>query len=118
MCSRLLKEKAYQLVIILLGYYPPVCDRCFAIDCFSHVRLHRQPPVLANFWNQVLIDTASIAIWNRNKVVVTLAITVWGTSGAFHIQSKPIPLTAPVEDLESHGAPYNCGLANRCHAGE
>ncbi|KAF8473075.1 hypothetical protein DFH94DRAFT_149922 [Russula ochroleuca] len=35
----------------------------------------------------LLIVFRIIAIWNRNKVVVTLAITVWGTSGAFHIQS-------------------------------
>ena len=51
--------------------------------------------------NQVLINAASIAIWNKNKVVVTLTIIVWGTSVGFHLRSKSLPL-APVEDLESH----------------
>ena len=50
--------------------------------------------------NQVLIDTASIAIWNRNKVVVTLTTITWGTSIGFHFHSKFLP-PAPVEDLES-----------------
>jgi hypothetical protein len=47
----------------------------------------------------VLINAARIAIWNRNKVVVTLTIIVWGTSIGFHLYSKFLPL-APVEDLE------------------
>ena len=54
------------------------------------------------FRNYELIDVASIAIWNRNKVVVTLAITVWGTSIAFHLRSKSLSLTASAEDLESY----------------
>jgi hypothetical protein len=33
----------------------------------------------------VLINAASIAIWNRDKVVVTLTIIVWGTSIGFHL---------------------------------
>jgi hypothetical protein len=48
----------------------------------------------------VLIDTTSIAIWNKHKVAVTLAITVWGVDVIFHIQSKPLPLPSPVEDLD------------------
>jgi hypothetical protein len=50
---------------------------------------------------QVLIDsdTASIAIWNRNKIVTTLSITIWGISTAFHIKSKPLP-TLAIKDLE------------------
>jgi hypothetical protein len=36
------------------------------------------------------MDTGSIAIWNKNKVVTTLSITVWGISTAFHIKSKPL----------------------------
>ncbi|KAH9985083.1 hypothetical protein BJV77DRAFT_139391 [Russula vinacea] len=35
----------------------------------------------------LLIVFRIIAIWNRNKFVVTLAIAVWGISAAFHIQS-------------------------------
>ncbi|KAF8473059.1 hypothetical protein DFH94DRAFT_149353 [Russula ochroleuca] len=35
----------------------------------------------------LLIVLRIIAIWKRNKVVVTLAITVWGISIAFHFQN-------------------------------
>jgi hypothetical protein len=50
---------------------------------------------------QVLIDsdTASIAIWNRNKIVTTLSIIVWGISTAFHIRSKPL-FSPSVKDPE------------------
>jgi hypothetical protein len=50
----------------------------------------------------LLIVLRIIAIWKRNKVVVTLAITVWGISIAFHFQSKSLCLTPSAEDLESH----------------
>jgi hypothetical protein len=49
---------------------------------------------MTHFRNQVLIDTTSIAIWNKNRVVVTLAVIVWGISVVSHIQSKALPLTA------------------------
>jgi hypothetical protein len=39
----------------------------------------------ANFLDKVLNDVASIAIWNRNKVVTTAAISIWGIGVAFHI---------------------------------
>jgi len=49
----------------------------------------------------MLIDTARIAIWNRNKVVVTLSITAWVISAAFHIKSLSLSPT-PAGDLEFH----------------
>ena len=73
-----------------LDFFLPVCDLRFAIDCSSHVRLHLQFHKAAIFRDLVLIDAASIAIWNRNKVVVTLSITVLGISIAFHLQSKSL----------------------------
>ena len=112
------RENAYHLFVLLIDYFLLVCDRRFAIDCFPHVRLRQRLPVLTFFRNQVLIDIASIAIWNRNKFVVTLAIAVWGISAAFHIQSKPLPFTLPLEELESHGALTTVVLVNRCRTGE
>jgi hypothetical protein len=44
------------------------------------------------------INAARIVIWNRNKVVVALASTVWGTSIVFHLLSKSLPLTFSAED--------------------
>ena len=56
---------------------------------------------------QALIDTASIAIWNGNKVVVALTIIVWGICIGFHVQSKSRTLTSSAEVPESH---TNIGL--------
>ena len=49
----------------------------------------------------MLTNATSIAIWNRNKVVVTLAITVLGFIVALHMHSKSLPLN-PAEDPKSH----------------
>ena len=54
------------------------------------------------FWNQALINVASIAIWNRNKVATALAMSVWGASVGFHLHSKSLPFVPSAEDLESH----------------
>jgi hypothetical protein len=50
----------------------------------------------------VLINVASIAIWNRNKVVVALAMIVWGISIGFHLRSESLSFALSAEDLESH----------------
>ena len=77
---------------LFLDSFLRVCDNRFAIDCSSHVRLHLQLHTAAIFRNHVLIDTAiSIAIWNKNRVVVILAIAVWGATIAFHLLSKSFP---------------------------
>ena len=52
---------------------------------------------MTNFKN---VDTASFAIWKKNKVVMTLAIVVWGIGAVSHIQSKALPITF-CEDFES-----------------
>jgi hypothetical protein len=103
-CSR--EENAYYLLAFFLDSFLPDCDHLFAIDCSPHVRLHLRFHIAASFRNQVLIHAASIAIWNRNKVIVTLAITVWGISAAFHVQSKPLP---PHPSCRRLGFPYKCG---------
>ena len=64
--------------------------------------------------NRVLIDATSIAIWNGNKVVVTLVITVWVTSIGFHVQSKSLPLTV----LQNIWNPVQTWFGNRSNTGE
>ena len=61
----------------------------------------------------MLITIASVAIWDRNMVVMTLTVIVWGTSIGFHLYSKLLPLV-PVEDMESH---INV-IGDRHHTGE
>ena len=82
---------------LFLDVFMPGVNCRYAIDYPSHVC------VLSWFHvkTQVLISVASIAIWKRNKVVVTLTVVVWGTGIGFHFYSKFLPLS-PVEDLESH----------------
>ena len=89
------------ITFLFLDAFLPFCDDRFAIDCSSHVRLYLESHIAAIFRNNVLIDDASIAIWNRNKVAVILAITVWVITVAFHLQSKFLPLTPSAEDPES-----------------
>ena len=84
----------------LLAFFMPGGDYGFAIDCSSHVRVRPLFHIKTIFENQMLTNPARIAICNRNKVVVTLTIIVWGTSIGFHLHSKFLPL-APVEGLES-----------------
>jgi len=84
----------------------PVFDYCFVIDRPSHVRLHQPFGLKPIFGNQVLIDATSIAIWNRNKVVATVAIIVWGIIFGTHLHSKFL-LLIPAKDL---GSPYKRGL--------
>jgi hypothetical protein len=50
----------------------------------------------------MLIDAASIAIWNGNKVVVPLAIAVWCTNVAFHLHCESCCLCPRAEDMEYH----------------
>ena len=70
----------------------PFCDLRLTIDSFSQVRLCLQFHIAAIFRpGDVLIDTTSIAIWNGNKIVMTLVMMLWGTSIALHLQSKSLP---------------------------
>ncbi|KAN0103995.1 hypothetical protein V8E52_011425 [Russula decolorans] len=54
----------------------------------------------------LLIVLRIIAIWNRNKIVTTLSITIWGISTAFHIKSAA--LLRAVSDPALH----SCDLVN------
>ena len=60
------------------------------------------------------MNVASIAIWNRNKVVVALAMIIWGISIGFHLHSKSLPFVPSAEDLEFHTNVFD----NRYYTGE
>jgi hypothetical protein len=55
----------------------------------------------------------SIAIWNRNKVIVGLSAIVWVTNGTFLIQGKSLS-THHVDELKS----WNTWLIARLLSGE
>jgi hypothetical protein len=43
---------------------------------------------MITFPGETLMENPSIAIWNRNTVVVSISLIVWGTNVAFLIQGK------------------------------
>lgn len=79
---------------------PGIHDLCliFAIDYTSHVGFL---PLYssANIQRRRLFYLlASIAVWNKNKVIVGLATIVWGINGSFMVQGESLS-THPSEEL-------------------
>ena len=64
------------------------------------------------FRNQVLINIISIAIWNRNKYVLALAITIWVANVAIHLQSESLLSTQKTWNL------IRTWAGRRCHKGK
>jgi hypothetical protein len=48
-------------------------------------------PIWGSDRTQVLTVTASIAIWNKKKIVIMIAAGVWGINVIFLIQGEPFP---------------------------
>jgi hypothetical protein len=44
------------------------------------------------------MSTASVAIWNMEKLVIAIATGTWGTGVIFQIQSKPLPPFGEVQN--------------------
>jgi hypothetical protein len=82
-----LREENAQHIFVVFSpdFYVPVCGRRLAVVCYSHVRLHLPFRIATISPDQVLIDVASIAIWNRNKVVMVMSISLWAIGAASHI---------------------------------
>ena len=58
------------------------------LDCSSRVCPRQHFDYTTIFPNQTFIEVFRIAVWNRKKVVVVMAITLWVTNAAFFIQCK------------------------------
>lgn len=98
--------------------FKPGYSRRHAIAHPSHVCLPLEYHVTANFGYLIQVDAASIAIWNRNKVVVALMILIGVINIGCGFQGKPLPLIPPAEDLKYYGIPHNRGMVNRYRDGE
>jgi hypothetical protein len=66
-----------------------------------YVSFHSSKPG-ASFPNQALIEPFSIAIWNKHKFAVTVAVITWVTNVSFIIQGKSLPFYPPADYRESH----------------
>ena len=49
----------------------------------------------STFRSHPLIEVSSIAIWNRNKVVMTMAIIIWGINAVLYVRCR-LPLSRHV----------------------
>jgi len=78
-------DTQHSTIASFLGFRLPGSWGCFSIDRPSHVSL-RLRFLMIMFTNEVLIETASSAIWNRNKVAVGMAFSVWVINIGFLIQ--------------------------------
>jgi len=72
---------------------PGFCHR-FAVDRASHV-CHRRILCFLVFRERTLMDDFSMAIWNKNRVVVAISLGVWMTNFAFLIQGEFGRLSQP-----------------------
>jgi len=65
---------------------------CFVVNRYSYVRLRPLPHSTIISSNLALIEPASVAIWNRHKVAVGMAIGTWGIYLMFLIQGMSFTL--------------------------
>jgi hypothetical protein len=79
------KGRSVHPCCIFLDLFLPIFGRRLAISRSSHVRPLSPFRVTSICPDQVLTDAASIAIWNRHKVVIATSIIIWGTGVTFHI---------------------------------
>ena len=77
-----------------LGDCLPEHCRLFSLDCYSYVSVVLYFCAGASFPNQALIEpeVSSIAIWNRNKIVMAIAGGLWLSNVAASIEGKSLPL--------------------------
>jgi hypothetical protein len=52
----------------------------FALSCYSYVSIPSTLEPGPSFPSRTLIEASSIAIWNKNKIAVTIASSVWVTN--------------------------------------
>ena len=78
----------------LLDSFDAVLVYRFTIDCPSHVRLHLWFRATQFSESGAHFIAISIAIWNKNKAIMILAVTVSATSIAFHLHSESLRLNS------------------------
>jgi len=77
------------LSLFFIGLWLLGAFRCFVLDRTSQVSTSLLCfPIILSFPNWILVEPDSIAIWNKNKIVIALTISVWATHLACIIQGK------------------------------
>jgi hypothetical protein len=61
-----------------------------------YVSFHSFKPGLS-FPNQALIEEFSVAIWDKNKIAVTIAVITWVTNVSVIIQGESLPFYPPAD---------------------
>jgi hypothetical protein len=102
-------------MIFFPGFLLLIYDGLFAIDRSSRVRSHRHFHEATISQNRVLIALGRIAIWDKHKVAVAMAIGVWAINSAFFIQGESL-LPYLAGDHEQN--PTLTWFGHRCRASE
>jgi hypothetical protein len=100
MCfGRCLNRAFHFHVRFLSDLWIPVVFHNFVIDHAPHVSPSHLYLTLILEW--VLIETASIAIWNRNKIIIFLAINITCVDLAVIIRGESFALFSSAAEWES-----------------
>jgi len=78
----------FSCIFFFLALYVFDYDHLRIIDGSSRVCPLQHPHGTTTFPNRMFIEVASIAIWNRNKVAMAIAISVWGVYPVLFLKCK------------------------------
>jgi hypothetical protein len=96
------KFKGKSLISILQAIsYVSLVSASLLVVARAYVSFHSFKPG-QYFPNQALIEAFSIAIWNKNKFAMAIAVISWVTNVSVIIQGKSFPFYSPVDYRESH----------------
>jgi hypothetical protein len=84
-------------IISFTGLFLFVSGLCFAIDRSSRVCIH---PTTAISPGQDLTEAASIAIWNKNRVAVGMALCIWVINVGFLIEGRSLLFSSVTGHME------------------
>ncbi len=94
-------ERALPPDLLFLDFFLPESGLGFAIDCNSHVGFQCFC-VTAIFQEYMLMALSSIAIWNRNKVIMAFTAVVWITNVSFQIRGEFPPCISFMVSPDEH----------------
>ena len=72
--------------------------------------------ITSKFPKWVLIEPTSIAIWNKNKIVMVLSISIWAVYLGFIVQGKSFSISASL--LQTDVSPLRMWSNTSCPSGE
>jgi hypothetical protein len=94
-------ERALPPDLLCLGPFLRESELSFAIDCTSHVGFQCFC-VTAIFQEYMLMALSSVAIWNKNKVIMAFTAIVWVTNISLQLRSEFPPCISFMASPDEH----------------